>query len=354
MIHRSATYFALLVLAAAPLLGTARAQTSDNPDAEANEVNEAKRTVDELWDTSSILKMAVNNLAIRYNLNEEQRAYTDDMMTTRVSRFIEKRQAEIWPLLRDLILQQRNGTNPDPDVARRLGPPALKIIREAKEEIFASNEEWREILTDQQKKMHDWDLREMKHTFRAMERNFESWARGDAESSRIFPAVSRRGQPRVPSKPTKSGTLHLPRKDDPELDDQFEIYVSKFISDFALRPDQKETAKSILREIKHRAADFRKVNAARINEVKTKLTQARTVGERRKWNEKRRVVLRPIGDLFGELKQRLDQIPDEAQRERFQLKAAGDGSRAGSISSTKGKRTTTPKRQRPPTKTTDE
>lgn len=303
-----------------------------------DEAKNARRTVEGFWEPSSILKMAVNNLARRYNLNEQQRAITDKMMTERVNRFIEEHQEEVWPLLRDLALLQRQGATPDPAKAGKLGPVALKIVREAKREIFKSNEEWREILTDEQKKLHDWDLREMTDTFGKMERNFESWSAGNPQSGRIFPAPKKgRSQPPQPPKPNERGTLHLSPESNPELDVQFDVYVRNFIRDYGLRVDQVDAANSVLREVKQRAAQFRAANYKAIQEVKDKIAQASDVRERKVWDDKRKALMRPIGVLFAELKDRLNQVPDQAQRDRYKLRAES-GSKSGKVSSAKAKR----------------
>ncbi|MEE9296919.1 MAG: hypothetical protein V3W34_18390, partial [Phycisphaerae bacterium] len=239
------------------------------------------------WNVSSILKVAVDNLGRRYNLNETQKAYTDDMMTTRVKRFIEEHQGEVWPILHDLLLHQQQGTLPDVETARRLGPRVLKLMKEAKEEIYQSNDEWREILTEDQKRMHDWDLSEMNKTFDTMERNFESWVEGKPNSGGIFPNTRKRGEPRRPTKPKSPGTLHEDPQRNPELDAQFDAFVKKFIKDYDLKPDQIEAGQSILREVKQRTAAFRQTNAQKIKKIREKLNSAKTVADRRKWHQQR-------------------------------------------------------------------
>lgn len=328
--------FAGLALAVGVAVCPVRAQAADHGK---SGVQDAKRAVEGFWEPSAILKMAVKNLARRYNLNEEQTAITDRMMTERVNRFIEQHQAKVWPLLRDLAIHQRDGSAPDPERARAIGPVALEIVREAKEEIFKSNEEWREILTDEQKKLHDWDLREMRKTFDRMEDNFQSWAEGKPRSGAIFPQAStRRSEPPQPPRPASRGTLHLKPEENPELDVQFDVYVQKFIRDYGLRADQIETANSILREIKQRAGAFRDSNARAIQDIKNKITGATSVEERKAWDRKRKTLMHPIGVLFAELKERLDHVPDKAQRDRFQLRAERGASRNSAISSSKVKR----------------
>jgi hypothetical protein len=311
------------------------------------EVKKAKQSVNEIWDTSTILRIAVNNLARRYNLNEEQKAYTSDMMTTRVNRFIEAHQEEVWPLMRDMLLFQQSGSAPDPETAKRIGPTALKIVEAAKGEIYSSNEEWREILTEEQKKVHDWDMREMRRTFEVMEGNLQSWASGTPSTGNIFPKPKPLSeQPRRPVKPNRRGTFHPKPAEDPDLDVQFQNYVDKFIKDYELKPAQIESARSILREIKQRASDFRSSRASEIREIKEKLRTAHAAKDRRVWNDRRRQLMRPINDLFAELTQRLDLIPDEAQLERHRLRE-NSGARKSATSSTKTKRAATAKADEP-------
>lgn len=317
-------------------------------ETEGDKVVDAMSEVEEFWPASDILKMAVGNLSKRYNLNEEQRAYTDDMMSNGVSAFLESHREEVWPLLRDLVLQQRKGEAPDAETAKRLGPVALKIIREAEEEIYKSNAEWREILTDEQKRLHDWDLAEMRSTFRTMTENFEAWEQGNPTNGNLFPRrVKSKTEPRRPAEPRKAGTYHPPPADDPELDDKFELYVRKFIKDYMLKADQIDAAQSILREIKERAAAFRLANAEKIQEVKAGLNQGK-VSDRRRWNATRRKLMKPITDLYVELTERLEQIPDDGQRDRFRLKAEQSTKANSAISSSKGKRATGQAKNRAP------
>ena len=147
------------------LASGAQAQEEEQPDILDRDVLDSEADPGGFWNVSSILEMAVDNLGRRYNLNDTQKAYTNNMMQTRVTRFIRDHQDEVWPILRSLLLHQQQGTLPDQETAKRMGPRVLKLMHEAKKEIYESNSEWREILTDDQKRMHDWDLKEMDKTF---------------------------------------------------------------------------------------------------------------------------------------------------------------------------------------------
>ena len=52
------------------------------------------------------MKQAVRNIAARYNLNDKQTEFTDELMTREVHRFLREHEAVIWPLIRDLLAAQ--------------------------------------------------------------------------------------------------------------------------------------------------------------------------------------------------------------------------------------------------------
>ena len=334
------------------IAGDPPAKASEPKPASAETI-EAKNNVNSFWDVSKILKIATRNIGRRYNLNDEQQVYTDDMMTKRVTRFLENHQDEIWPLIRDLAYYQRKGAVPERDEARRLGPVALKMIREAREEIYQSNEEWREILSDQQRRVHDYDLGEMDKTFAAMRGNFERWENGNPKSPRIFPEarplVNDPPTPKMPDPGLKRAAKTKKKekekeKDAERLDNQFDVYVEKFIKDYELNATQKEAAYSILREIKARSAAFRSAKKGSIERLQVALAAAGDLATRRVTRKRLSELLSPLNGLFMELKERLESIPDGAQRERFSAKT-GDGSGKGAISGSRGKSSAKPQEQ---------
>ncbi|MCH7526220.1 MAG: hypothetical protein IID39_02180 [Planctomycetes bacterium] len=285
----------------------------------------AKREVQGLWNVDSILDTAVQNLSRRYNLNEEQTAFTDEMMKTRVTRFLDAHQSEIWPLIRDLALYQRKGSMPDATIAKEIGPKALKILSEAKDEIYRSNKEWREILTPDQRKVHDFDLRDMDQKFAAMERNFGEWAEGRPREAGIFPPARKLSkQPPTPKKPRSVKKIKTDGSTAP-YDLLFDAYLRNFIVDYELNAGQIEAANSILREVKQRALVIGVGQKKKRLAIERALRLARAEQDTEKTrllNGARKELQEPLSDLLKELKDRLDQIPDEAQRARAEAKRA--------------------------------
>jgi len=330
----------LLTCAAAVWADEPKGSPSPSPEQVPDPAN-ARKEVEGFWPVDAILDQAVKNIAARYNLNDIQTAETAEMMNTRVKKFLDEHQDEVWPLIRDLATYQRKGAAPDPEEAKRLGPVASKILHEAKEEIFRSNDEWREILTPQQKLVHDYDMREMTKSFEVMEHNFDEWERGQTEKKSIFPQPQRLAdEPPKPPKPADGNVPpSRPAEDGPNFVSHLEAYLTKFIADFELTDTQREAATSILREITERTAAFQKAHDEELSAIKDKIAQAQSRDERRTLVLERRRITKPLDDLFAEFKTRLDQIPDQAQRERYGVRVRGGrGTDQPAIDASRGKR----------------
>ncbi len=309
-----ATAAAILALFAATGPAPAAPATKGKPSQA-----KVKDEVERIWPVDRILKTAVDNLSTRYNLNDEQRAFTNEMMVSRVKAFLHDHEAEIWPLIKDLTQIQRKGEAPDPDNARVLGKRVLEIIEEAKAEIFSSNDEWREILTDEQKVVHDYDLREMTKTFGQMEKNFTQWKAGKPESTGIFPPPpDPKNQPAIPPRPASTPRVAKATPKGADFTSSMAEYVKKFIADYELTAGQIETANSILREIKLRADGYTKSHEQELGAIKARIVSETDLKEKKKLTVEQGKLTRPLQQLFAELKGRLDGIPEKAQRDRFE------------------------------------
>jgi hypothetical protein len=288
----------------------------DDPEAE-----KARDEVYRMLPVDSMIRQAAENVSRRYNLNEEQTRFTHDMMVKRVTKFLEEHEDELWPLVRELVRHQQQGKALDADTARRLGKIAQPIFEEAREAILEANEEWRDILNDQQKLLHDYDLQEMGRTFGDMEQRFDQWEQGRAEANQgIFPEP-RVDQPPIVNPPApeegKSTTARVIR----QKEEWWDGYVEGFIKDYELDEGQITTARSILKEMKERAAAYRRAHKAEFDETEKKAADALKAADRQKHRaaiEEERKLSQPIGEMFGELKERLDKIPRPAQREAYE------------------------------------
>ncbi len=269
----------------------------------------------------AIMETAVRNIGRRYNLNAAQLEQTQALMKREVYKFLQDHEDNVWPLIRDLLKAQL-GNNPptDQEDIKRIGKGASPLAKLAEEAIIRANEEWREYLTAEQRVTHDYDMKEMRKTFKSINENFESWAEGKPSGKSIFPGPQEAsaGPPR-PGKP-QAGLPDPAIQTIGETEMFFVAYVNEFISKYELDPGQVNAARSILAEYKDQVAKFRATNFDELAAVTYDLLAAQKERDRKKIAEvetRRRGLLKQVYVMFGEMDGRLQGLLQEGQRERF-------------------------------------
>jgi len=291
----------------------------------ASQADDAKSEVHRVWDIDAMMAQAAYNIGRRYNLNEEQQRITRDMLTEQVTKFFDTH-PEIWPVLRDLTRLQLEGKAPNEEVARRLGEAALPLLLDAQEAILDGNARWREILTPEQKRLHDYDLKDMDKTFSKMLSNFNAMASGKPTKPRLFP--EKREHPNQPPRPSKPSKNYNPPNVMPDVilprEDAWERYVRTFITDYELDNAQSEVCWSILRECKARAAAYKNTKEKGFRQAAQLLREARSpdnpdIIQRlkiKRWSQMDKELREPLERVFVDLQTRLDRIPTDAQRRK--------------------------------------
>ncbi len=292
----------------------------------------------------TIRRAAVKNIATRYNLNERQIMLTDELMEREVYRFLSEHEETVWPAIRDLLSCQLGANPPGVNKARQIGKSVLPIIIEAKKAIFRGNDEWRTILSDDQKTMHDWDMAEMEKQFQKINRNMQSWVDGNPNGGGLFPAQDMANsppQPMLPSEDWEPGSspaelqpaervvertpaTPLP-KAGPSTEkgfhpDVFEKFVEEFIKDYHLGQGQIDSARSILKEYKGKAALFYKKASSQLSLLEKQEKQAQRPFDRKamaKIRTQRKALLQPIYELFGKMEERLKALLNRTQLAQY-------------------------------------
>lgn len=291
------------------------------------------------WNIDSMIRQAGENVSKRYNCNEEQTQFTKDMMEAGVNKFLRENQDEIWPLLRELWPYQVKGELPDSDTAKRIAKRLLPLIERAQKTIHEANDIWAQRLSPEQRKLYEFDRKEMDDTFEQMRTNFKKWESGEVVPQPIFPRPEKKPtEPPKPSKPDPDQVSGPPNRElratnKAMLMGEFQRYVEKFIRDYKLDATQAESARSILREMDSRAdAHLSKVKP-QMDEVLKKKLEARKNAEWKKYVELDKEIETlnaPVKELFDELKDRLNKIPTEDQKrayEEAQKKAAEEAAK---------------------------
>lgn len=264
------------------------------------------------------MEEAVRNIARRYNLNEAQSRETDQLMKREVHKFLKDHEAEVWPVIRDLLAAQFGGKPPEAAEAMRIGKSARPLVGLAKDAIVRANEEWRSFLNTDQKAMHDYDMAEMDKTFQKIEKNFDDWALGQPTDAGLFPPPP--AEDLSPPKPRKPS----PGLPDPEVEvfrvSIFDTFVEEFIKENQLDHGQIDSARSILKEFKSKANDFKKAKKLELSKIAAAQRTALDARDREKMvaaEAERKKLLEPVQALIGEMEERLKGLLTTGQLERY-------------------------------------
>ena len=117
-------------------------------------------------------------LVRKYDLTEEQDEYTNFLLRERAYQFLDSHEGGLRDLV-DRLFDVRTGGEITPEELIEWGRQAGPIYDEAKKLIIVGNEEWREILTPEQQKTHDEDLKLMYQSFETTEEQLERIVSGE-------------------------------------------------------------------------------------------------------------------------------------------------------------------------------
>lgn len=116
-------------------------------------------------------------LARKYDLTDEQNEYTKYLLRERAYDFFNQNEEEVRVLL-DRLFDVRTGGEMSQEELIEWGQRVKPVYEEAKQLIVDGNDEWRQILTDEQKKIHDEDLELMYESFSTTEGQLEQIVSG--------------------------------------------------------------------------------------------------------------------------------------------------------------------------------
>jgi hypothetical protein len=277
-----------------------------------------------------MMDQAALNIGYRYNLNEEQLEKTREMIYEGVNSFIVEHQDEVWPMVKSMLAANLGSKPPESiEDLKRVGKVTLRVVEEAKKLIYEKNAEWRKLLSEDQKRMHDFDLQEMDKHFATLEENLKAWERGEKRAAPLFPAPQ--VYPDEPPRPVKpSQGIPEPKVELIALD-FFETRLNEFIKEYDLDPSQLTSAQSIMKQYQQEARDYMRANKQKFVEVIGVQDEAKTLGDRKRKAEadaEHRRLLEPISELAGKMDSRLKALLTTAQIERHKQQAKGGKKKA--------------------------
>ncbi len=314
----------IAVLTVAAWVAPSRADQPEHPPGPAIADTLKSNGAPDAATVEAIMEQAVLNIAARYNLNDVQTENTRRLMKREVYKFLKEHENEVWPAIRDLLAAQLGAKPPESrDEVMRIGKASRPLAKLAEEAIFRANEEWRLVLTPQQKDMHDYDLREMRKTFELIDENLSGWESNDPPENGIFPQPQLIGpQPRRPSRPRKG---HLPEPTVEFFDPNaiFEKLVEEFIREYQLDEGQITSARSILEEFKGKANDFRDAKKVELTKIAAQQQEAldrRDLKAIKTAAAAHKKFLEPIYKLCDKMDSRLKGLLTTSQIQRYAAK----------------------------------
>lgn len=334
MAIRSMKFIAVVLLFAAFMGPVLYGQTpeekpkSSQEPAPSNGLNLQPSVAQSMATIERMIEVAVQGVAARYNLNEEQRRHTEEIMKRDVQKFLKDHEAEVWPLIRDLLAAQL-GTKPpsDPEEVKRLGKACRPLVKLAQEAIVKGNLEWRDqVLSAEQKKTHDYDMAEMNKTFKQIDRNFAEWEEGRTTNKSLFPQQDPRKGPPTPPRPAFEGLPEPVTETIVSTDTIFDTFVDQFIKDYLLDEGQVVSARSILREIKDKAADFKNNNKDDLARLSKDMKDARDQRDNKKRSDSEaeyKKLIQPVHEMFAQMEVRLRGLLNSGQLEKYNANNLG-------------------------------
>lgn len=283
------------ILAAGPAMGQPARSQAQAPAGED--------PMSSIWNPQLMIDRSVKAATKRYNLTPDQEKLARQMTTERVGIFLDRHERDLRDLVREAIQARFASQPPSPEKvqawARRVGP----LFEEARKEILQGNQEFRNALTDEQKKAFDTDQQVLQRQFGQTEQMLTRWKDGGFDASRDWTHSRQRPEPR----PIR-----------PELD-RFQRYARRFIEDYKLDAGQTTQVMAIVTESRKRAEEYWYSRKADIEVTRQRVQElSRDPNARQQYQAASKQLSelnRPVDDLYEEMKARLDQIPGEAQRQ---------------------------------------
>lgn len=307
----------LFILTITALCGIrAVAQTPEPPATQTEEPATAKTHPNnpEMWNVDAMVEDAILQIARRYNLNKAQEEYTRLLLTQRVKAFLKIYEDDVRTLLKESI-DFRTGLKPvTREAIMDWAERALPVYQAARDAILEGNDEWRQILTEEQIKTHDMDLQQMETQFTSVSNLLGETREGGGLLNVMMGA--RAGDPGksaglVSTNPVSKVTQHT--------EDNWQAYVEQFIRVYKLDEKQQNSVRAgIYNETFEQAKQHREKSKGQFEKLEAELkiveNNPKLANRRADLLTQRMRLELPIRTGFSEMARRMDSQLTEKQR----------------------------------------
>lgn len=162
-----------LMLALAVLLAAPAALAFQEPPPEP-----MSGPLSQLINVPQLVENYARFLARKYNLDETQEKSTVEILQKRTQDFLTNHEEKIFELYNSMLVV-RGGGDMSQDELTDWGKGAMPIYQDAKEIIIGGNADWRKLLNDEQRAMHDEDVKLMYESFQTTDDQLGRIVTGD-------------------------------------------------------------------------------------------------------------------------------------------------------------------------------
>ncbi|MCK4343005.1 MAG: hypothetical protein KAY37_14925 [Phycisphaerae bacterium] len=189
----------------------------------AEEEKPERRSFSSMLNVDALIDNYARLLARKYDLTEEQDVFTQEYLRQRTHEFLDQHRDGLFALV-DQMFEARGGGEISQEELIDWGKCAMPLFEQAKVLIIEGNNEWRDILTEEQREIHDADLKLMFEGFNTTQEKLHRIVKGEmtveefrnpsrpprrAKEKPISPPPSREGV--TPATPEKPEQLPPPR-----------------------------------------------------------------------------------------------------------------------------------------------
>jgi hypothetical protein len=292
-----------------------------------------------LWPSKKLMRSMLlrwaDEASRQYDLDDRQRSRVREAIVERWESYLTEHRADIQPVVNEFIEMRMDIEPPGQEQVQAWAERAVPVFEEAREQISAGTEEFREILEPRQRAKFELDTLKLGVGLQAARQKLEQWRGGTFDADEFWeptPSVRHQRREERRRRRAEAAAKVPPTSADAEQNDQISLelaawdrYVGEFARIFDLDEGQRTTVLSVLTELKNRAKAHGDRRRAEIAELEERIaTFEGTEEEATELKKQLTELYGPVDDMFQELKSRIESVPTARQRAEAALEKEGD------------------------------
>ena len=266
-------------------------------------------------------------VANEYELGEEQTQALEEMMLRRWPKWMKQNRRLIQPVVNEFMENRIAPEPPSPEQISKWAGRALKAFGSARDELREAQDEFRRTLSPSQKMRFDVDVTKMNVGMEVFEQKIKTWQEGQYATREFWdrphwmPKETTNGKA-SPDPSAKGGGTELAGTEPQTVPlDRWESFVADYIRRYSFDQEQTTSAWSIMGDLRAQAEAHKDRHREEYEQIEQRVAQAKD-GDRRNWVDRRKFLDNRIDRLFEELKDRLERLLTDAQRNSAERNSA--------------------------------